>query len=235
MDTRTLIHTPKKELSEELPPIRGIEHQIDLIASVAFPNRPAYRCNPGETKELQWQVNELLEKGYVRESMSPCSILALLVPKKDGLMRICVDNRAINMIRKFVKNFSTILAPLTECMKKSTEYKSSESAQQSFEIIKEKLCVAPILALPHFSKMFEINCDASGVGIGAFLMQDKYLIAYFSEKLSSTNLNYSAYDKEFYALIRAPKTWEHYLLPKKLVFHTNHESLIYLWGQSKLN
>ncbi|PKI68241.1 hypothetical protein CRG98_011377 [Punica granatum] len=77
-----------EELSEGLPPIRGIEHQIDLVPGAALPNRSAYRCNPDEAKELQWQVNELLEKGYVRKSMSPCSVPALLVPKKDGSMRM---------------------------------------------------------------------------------------------------------------------------------------------------
>ena len=61
-------------------------------------NRPAYRSNPKETKELQKQVGELMEKGYVRESMNPCAIPVILVPKKDGTWRMCVDCRAINNI-----------------------------------------------------------------------------------------------------------------------------------------
>ena len=60
--------------------------------------RPTYRSNPEKTKELQRQVNELMEKWYVRESMSPCTVPILLVPKKDGTWRMCVDCRAINNI-----------------------------------------------------------------------------------------------------------------------------------------
>lgn len=86
------------EMPHGLPPIRGIEHQIDFVPGASIPNRPAYRSNPEETKELQKQVSELLEKGYVRESISPCAVPVLLVPKKDGTWRMYVDCRAINNI-----------------------------------------------------------------------------------------------------------------------------------------
>ena len=81
-----------------MPPIRGIEHQIDFVPSPTIPKRPAYRCNLEETKELQRQVEELLAKRHVRESMSPCAVSVLHVPKKDGTWRICVDCRAIDNI-----------------------------------------------------------------------------------------------------------------------------------------
>ncbi|KAL5540966.1 hypothetical protein UlMin_044258 [Ulmus minor] len=87
-----------EEVPYGLPPIQGIEHQIDFIPSASIPNRPTYRSNPEETKKLQRQVGELLEKGYVHESMSPCAVPVLLVPKKDGTWRMCVDSQAINNI-----------------------------------------------------------------------------------------------------------------------------------------
>ncbi|XP_074278633.1 uncharacterized protein LOC141602227 [Silene latifolia] len=126
------------ELPDGLPPLRGIEHQIDLIPGAALPNKPAYRCNPEEAKELQRQVQELIDRGYVQESLSPCAVPALLVPKKEGTWRMCID----------------------------------------------------------------IECDASGVGIGAVLIQEKRPIAYFNEKLNGARLNYSTYDKEFYAIYK---------------------------------
>jgi DNA-directed RNA polymerase specialized sigma54-like protein len=63
-----------------------------------LPNRAPYRTNPEEIKEIQRQVQELLNKGYVRESLSPYVVPVILVPKKDGSWRMCVNCRAINSI-----------------------------------------------------------------------------------------------------------------------------------------
>ncbi|GKV53061.1 hypothetical protein SLEP1_g59609 [Rubroshorea leprosula] len=73
-----------EDIRNGLPSIRGIEHQIDFILGATILNRPAYRSNPNEMKELQKQVEELMKKGHVRESISPCAVPVLLVPKKDG-------------------------------------------------------------------------------------------------------------------------------------------------------
>ncbi|KAL3566434.1 hypothetical protein D5086_031849 [Populus alba] len=368
-----------EDIPNGLLPLRGIEHQIDLVPGASIPNRPAYRSNPEETKELQRQVDELMMKGYIRESMSPCVVPVLLVPKKDGTWRMCVDCRAINNItvkyrhpipklddmldelhgscifskidlksgyhqirmkegdewktafktkhglyewlvmsfgltnapstfmrlmnhvlrafigkfvvvyfddiliysknlnehldhlrngiemdkekvkaiqdwptpksvsevrsfhglasfyRRFVKDFSTIAAPLTEIVKKSVGFKWNDEQDKAFNLLKDKLCSAPVLALPDFTRAFEVECDASGIGIGAVLMQDKRSIAYFSEKLNGAALNYPTYDKELYALVRTLETWQHYLWPKEFVIHSDHESLKHLKGQGKLS
>jgi hypothetical protein len=87
-----------KKVPLGLPPKRGIEHQIDLVLSAPLPNRAPYCTNPEETKEIQRQVQELINKGYVKESLSPYVVPVLLVPKKYGSWRMCVYCRAINNI-----------------------------------------------------------------------------------------------------------------------------------------
>lgn len=134
-----------------------------------------------------------------------------------------------------MKDFSTIAAPLTEIMKKNVPFKWGKAQEDAFKSLKDKLTNAPLLTLPDFEKAFEIECDASGVGIGAVLMQERRPIAYFSEKLNGATLNYPTYDKELYALIRALETWQHYLMPKEFVIHTDHESLKHFKSQHKLN
>ena len=135
---------------------------------------------------------------------------------------------------RFLKDFSTLAALLIEIVKKSLGYKWGSKQDRAFIEIKEIL-YAPLLALPDFSKTFEIKCDASRIGIRAVLMQEKWSIAYFSEKLNGAALNYPTYDEEFYALLRVLETSQHYLWPKEFVIHTNYESLKHLKGQGKLN
>ena len=73
-----------QEVPHSLPPKRDIQHKIDLIPGAMLPNKLAYRCNPKETEEIKRQVDELLEKGLIRESLSPCACPTLVVPKKNG-------------------------------------------------------------------------------------------------------------------------------------------------------
>ncbi|XP_049368159.1 uncharacterized protein LOC125833042 [Solanum verrucosum] len=80
-----------KKLPSGLPPLRIIENQIDFVPGSQLPNKTAYRSNLEDTKELQSQVEELLNKGYVKESISPCVVPVLLVPKKYGTWCTCVD------------------------------------------------------------------------------------------------------------------------------------------------
>ena len=143
----------------------------------------------------------------------------------------------VSFNKRFVRDFSSIAAPLNDLVKKNAEFKQTEVHEQAFNALKGKLTNAPLLVLPNFEKVFEIECDASGKGIGGVLMQESKPIAYFSEKLSGAALNYPTYDKELYALVRTLQTWQHYLWPKEFIIHLDHdyESLMFLKTQGKLN
>jgi hypothetical protein len=92
-------------------------------------------------------------------------------------------------------------------VKKSVGFKWNDEQDKVFNLLKNKLCPASVLALPDFMRAFEVECDASGIGIGVVLMQDRRPIAYFSEKLNGATFNYLTYDKELYALVRNLETW----------------------------
>jgi len=87
-----------------------------------------------------------------------------------------------------------------------------------------------ILALPTFKLLFKVKCDASEVGIRLVLTNSKHPLAYFSEKLNGSRVNYSTYDKELYAIGRALEHWNHQLKPKPFVLHSKHKSLSYING-----
>ena len=100
------------------------------------------------------------------------------------------------------------MTPITDCLK-GEEFKWTKAAAKIFREIKERMTEALIMRLPDFTKAFEISCDASGIGIGGVLSQEKHPVAYFSEKLNDTQQRYFTYDKEFYAVVQALCYWRH--------------------------
>jgi hypothetical protein len=129
--------------------------------------------------------------------------------------------------RKFIRNFSGICAPIVETIKGNKQlFQWTEGIlRKGFQLLKKKITKQPILALPDFGKLFQVECDASGIAIGVVLSQEGKPISYFSEKLNDAKKKYSSYDKEFYAIVQALKKWRHYLMPKEFVLYIDNHAL----------
>ena len=108
--------------------------------------------------------------------------------------------------RKFVKNYGRIAAPLTTLLKKG-EFSWTPEATKAFEHLKKAMCQAPVLATPDLTKTFIVECDASGNGIGAVLMQDERPIAFESRPIKGKFLSKDIYEKEMLAILHALKKW----------------------------
>ncbi|GJX00652.1 putative nucleotidyltransferase, ribonuclease H [Tanacetum coccineum] len=113
--------------------------------------------------------------------------------------------------RRFIEGFSKIAKPLTKLTQKNKSYIWGEEQESAFQLLKQKLCEAPILALPEGNDNFVVYCDASLQGLGAVLMQREKVIAYASRQLKPHEENYTTHDLELGAVIFALKIWRHYL------------------------
>lgn len=135
--------------------------------------------------------------------------------------------------RRFIPDFSTIAAPITERLKtKYLKFEWTAEANAAFESLKSLLIEPPILTPPNYDKPFEVHCDASNVGIGAVLIQriqnKEHNIAFYSAKLEKAEINYSTTEKECLAVIRALENFAPYLAGYKFTVITDHASLKWL-------
>ncbi|GKC03760.1 putative reverse transcriptase domain-containing protein [Tanacetum coccineum] len=137
--------------------------------------------------------------------------------------------------RRFIEGFSKIARPMTKLTQKSVKFEWGEKAEAAFQLLKQKLCSAPILALPEGSENFVVYCDASHKGLGAVLMQREKVIAYASRQLKVHEKNYTTHDLELGAVVFALKMWRHYLYGTKCVVFTDHKSLQHILDQKELN
>ncbi|GKA24141.1 putative reverse transcriptase domain-containing protein [Tanacetum coccineum] len=137
--------------------------------------------------------------------------------------------------RRFIEGFSLIAKPLTKLTQKNKTYEWGEEEEEAFQLLKDKLCSAPILALPEGSEDYVVYCDASLKGYGAVLMQREKVIAYASRQLRTHEENYMTHDLELGAVVFALRLWRHYLYGVKCTVFTDHKSLQYILDQKELN
>ena len=178
-------------------------------------------------------LGRVVGQGYVRPVDAKVRAIASYpVPTtKKELMRFL---GLVGYYRGFCKNFSSVVAPLTDLLKAKNEFLWSTGCQMAFNRVRSLLCSAPVLAAPRLDRAFQLQVDASHVGAGAVLMQedDRGIgrpVCFFSRKFNSYQLNYSTIEKEALALIWALQHFDVYLgTGVPLVVHTDHNPLTFL-------
>nr|GEY05952.1 retrovirus-related Pol polyprotein from transposon 17.6 [Tanacetum cinerariifolium] len=242
-----------------IPPTRQVEFQIDLIPGAAPVARAPYRLALPEMKELSDQMKELSDKGFIRPSSSSWGAPVLFVKMKDGSFQMCIDYQELNKLtvknryplsriddlfdqlqglagyyRRFNEGFSKITKSMTKLTQKKIKFDWGDKEETAFQLIKQKLCSAPILALPEESKDFIVYCNASITGLGTVLMQREKVIAYASRQLKILEKNYTTHDLELGAVVFALKIWWHYMYRTKCTVFTDHKSLQHILDQKEL-
>ncbi|XP_040988952.1 uncharacterized protein LOC121236569 [Juglans microcarpa x Juglans regia] len=214
MDYRAL----NQETIKDKFPIPVIDELLDEFYGAKFFSkldlRSGYhqiRCRFGVT-EVDYLGHIISEVGVKTDPTKISSMLDWPVPKTVKALRGFLG--LTGYYRKFIKNYGSIAIPLTMLLKKNSFVWSLE-VERAFQELKAVVASPPILRLPDFSKEYTIECDASGVRLGAVLMQDSQPIAFFSKALKGKALFLSTYEKEFLALVCAVGKWRPYLLEYK--------------------
>ncbi|GJX20781.1 putative nucleotidyltransferase, ribonuclease H [Tanacetum coccineum] len=233
---------------------------LDKFVIVFIDDILIYSKNEQEHKEHLKQILELLKKEELYAKFSKCEFW---IPKVQFLGHV-IDSEGIHVdpakiesikdwtspkspteirqflglagyYRRFIEGFSKIAKPMTKLTQKKVKFEWGDKQEAAFQLLKQKLCSAPILALPEGSEDFIAYCDASKKGLGAVLMQREKVISYASCQLKIHEKNYTTHDLEVGAVVFAPKIWRHYFYGTKCTVFTDHKSLQQLLDQKELN
>jgi hypothetical protein len=152
---------------------------------------------------------------------------------------------SVSMVRSFlglagnyrglILNFSNIVKPITELLKKGGKYVWIDACDEAFKHLKKLLTTSPVLAQSDTTKHFDVHCYASGTGLGGALMQEGRVISYSSRQLRHHEEHYPTHDLELVAVVMALRTWQHYLHGNVVHIFTDHKSLKYIFTQPDLN
>ncbi|GJX12986.1 putative reverse transcriptase domain-containing protein [Tanacetum coccineum] len=203
---------------------------LDKFVIVFIDDILIYSRNKEEHANHLRIILELLRKEKLYAKFSKCDFWIRIVQFLGHL----IDSQGLHVDPvkiEAVKNWTSPTTP-TE---KNKNYIWGEEQESAFQLLKQKLCKAPILALPEGNDDFVVYCDASLQGLGAVLMQREKVIAYASRQLKPHEENYTTHDLELGAVVFAFKIWRHYLYGTKCTVFTDHKSLQHILRQKELN
>jgi hypothetical protein len=187
-----------------------------------------------EVTKVDFLGHRIIQEGLKMDDHKVKAILDWELPKSVPTLRSFLG--LASYYRKLIKNFTKIVAPLTNLLKKSAmTYEWEGACDEAFETLKGILVKAPVLKLPDFDKDFEIHSDASNFAIGGILVQEGRPVAFESKKLSETERRWPPHKKEMWAVIHCLKTWGHYIGSKDVVVWIDNVILKYFTTQPKLS
>ncbi|KAD4889198.1 hypothetical protein E3N88_21271 [Mikania micrantha] len=184
-------------------------------------------------REVQFLGHVVNEKGIHVDPAKIEAIKSWAAPKTPTEVRQFLG--LAGYYRRFIEGFSKIAQSLTSLTHKDKKFEWGEKQETAFDLLKQKLCSAPILSLPDGCEDFVVYCDASKQGLGCVLMQREKVIAYASRQLKVHEKNYTTHDLELGAVVFALKIWRHYLYGTKCTIFTDHKSLQHIFDQKELN
>nr|GEV92002.1 putative reverse transcriptase domain-containing protein [Tanacetum cinerariifolium] len=204
--------------------------------------RAPYRLAPAEMKELADQLQEIYDNGLIRPRSSPWGAPVLIDDLFDQLQRSSVYSK-INLrsgyhqlrVREEDIPKTAFRTRYGHYEFQNVKFNWGEKEEATFQLIKQKLCGAPILALPKGSENFIVYYDASHKGLGAVLMKNEKVIAYASRQLKIHEKNYTTHDLELGPVVFALKIWRRYLYRTRCTVFTDHKSLQHILDQKELN
>jgi len=185
------------------------------------------KCDFGQ-REIQYLGHLISGQGVQMEPQKISVILQWPIPKSLKALRGFLG--LTGYYRRFVYNYGKMARPLTQLLKKGSFSWTVESTE-ALHKLKAAVTTASVLKLPDFSQDFCIECDASWIGLGPMLSQNKQPIAFFSKALAETSLTKSVYEKELMALVLAIQHWRPYLIGRRFTVYTDQKSLRYLLEQ----
>ncbi|GKD24899.1 putative reverse transcriptase domain-containing protein, partial [Tanacetum coccineum] len=188
--------------------------------------------NKQEHEEHLKLILEFLKKEELYAKISKCEFW---IPKVQFLGHVIDNQGLVGYYQRFIEGFLKIAKPMTKLTQKKVKFEWGEKQETAFQLFKQKLCSAPILALPEGSEDFIVYCDASIKGLGVVLMQKEKVIAYASRQLKIHKKNYTTHDLELGAVVFSLKLWRHYLYRTKYTVFMDHKSIQHILNQKELN